>query len=275
MSSAEGTTPDPESPLRRSAAFSGLSGLAFAALFVAALVLIRQAPGLDVPDSTYTAFYSVGRGNVLVTVGLHIVPFAGIAFLWHMSATRTLIEAIPGAPSEMPRWLQLGSGIAFVCLLFTGTAAVGAVALLTVFSSAPLPPPDVARTMTSVGYGMVFVFGVRVAGMFIIATTTLLRTRGLLPRWLAVLSYLAAAFLLVSTTYHPAVLLVLPGWVTAVSVALTAHSFRKGSPLSTPLRQAPNATTASGAGRRSRRHASPTSPALSPQETSHEHDHRT
>ena len=77
---------------------------------------------------------------------------------------------------------------------------------------------------------MVFVFGVRVAGMFIIATTTLLRTRGLLPRWLAVLSYLAAAFLLVSTTYHPAVLLVLPGWVTAVSVALTAHSFRKGSP---------------------------------------------
>ena len=82
MSSAEGATLDPGSPLRRSAAFSGLSGLAFAALFVAALVLIRQAPGLDVPDSTYTAFYSVGRGNVLVTVGLHIVPFAGIAFLW-------------------------------------------------------------------------------------------------------------------------------------------------------------------------------------------------
>ena len=61
--------------------FSGLAGMAFAALFVTALVLIRQAPGLDVPDSTYAAFYSVGRGNVLVTAGLHIVPFAGIAFL--------------------------------------------------------------------------------------------------------------------------------------------------------------------------------------------------
>lgn len=251
-----------------------MSGLAFAALFVTALVLVRQAPGLEVPDATYTAFYRAGRGNVLVTVGLHIVPFAGIAFLWNMSATRTLIEAMPGAPSEMPRWLQLGSGIVFVCLLFTGTAAVGAVALLTVFSSAPLPPPDVARALTGVGYGMVFVFGVRAAGMFIIATTTLLRSRALLPRWLAVISYLAAGFLLVSTTFHPVVLLVLPGWVAAVSLALTAHSFRKDSPLSTSAHPAPNPQNPSGAGRRSRRHASPTSPALAPQETSHEHDHR-
>ena len=180
---------------------------------------------------------------MLVTVGLHIVPFAGIAFLWNMSATRTLIEAMPGALSEMPRWLQLGSGIVFVCLLFTGTAAVGAVALLTVFSSAPLPPPDVARALTSVGYGMVFVFGVRAAGMFIIATTTLLRSRALSPRWLAVISYLAAGFLLVSTTFHPVVLLVLPGWVAAVSPALTAHSFRKDSPLSTSAHPAPNPRT--------------------------------
>ena len=191
-----------------------------------------------------------------------------------MSATRTLIEAIPGAPSEMPRWLQLGSGIAFVCLLFTGTAAVGAVALLTVFLG-PTPP---ARRRTHADERRLR-HGLRLRrarGRHVHHRHHhLLRTRGLLPRWLAVLSYLAAAFLLVSTTYHPAVLLVLPGWVTAVSVALTAHSFRKGSPLSTSVQQAPHATTPSGAGRRSRRHASPTSPALSPQETSHEHDHRT
>lgn len=250
-----------------------MSGLAFAALFVTALVLVRQAPGLEVPDATYTAFYRAGRGNVLVTVGLHIVPFAGIAFLWHMSATRTLIEAMAGAPSEVPRWLQLGSGIVFVSMLFTGTAAVGAVALLTVFSSTPLPPPDVARALTSVGYGMVFVFGVRAAGMFIIATTTLLRSRGLLPRWLAVVSYLAAAFLLVTTTFHPAVLLVLPAWVTAVSIALLIHSFRRGSPLSTSIHTPRNPHIPSRASRRSRRQGTPP-PTLSPQESSHEHDHR-
>jgi hypothetical protein len=207
-------------PFRAYARASGLAGIVFAGLFFLALVLIRQAPGLAAPDRVYTDFYTVGSGNVLVTVGMHVVPFAGIACLWHISSTRTLIESLPGPPTGLPHWLQLGSGVVFVCMLFAGTAAVGAVALLTVFSPSPPPPPDVARTFTGAGYGMVFVFGVRAAGMYMITTTRLTRQRALLPRWLAVLSYLAAAFLLVTTTYYPATLLVFPGWVLLISVVL-------------------------------------------------------
>lgn len=228
--STEGAASTQRSPLQRGATLSGLSGMVFAGLFLTAFLLLRDAPGLDVPDSAYTSFYSAGSGNVLVTVGLHVVPFAGIAFLWHLSAVRTLIDVLPGPPSEIPRWLQVTSGIVFVCLLFAGTAAVASVALLTVFSSAPLPPPSVARTLTGAGYGMVFVFGVRAAGMFMMATTTLLRARGLLPRWFAVMSYLAAGLLLVSTTFHPAVLLVFPAWVASVSAALLVRGYRPPSP---------------------------------------------
>jgi hypothetical protein len=199
---------------------SALSGIVFAGLFVAALVLVRQAPGIAAPDRVYADFYTVGKGNVLVTAGLYVVPFAGITYLWHMSATRTLIESLPGSSAELPRWLQLASGVLFVCMLFAGTAAVGAVALLTVFSSTPLPSPEVARTLTAAGYGMVFVFGVRAAGMYMITTTTLARRHGLLPRWVAVVGYLGATFLLVSTTFHPATLLVFPGWVLLLSVVL-------------------------------------------------------
>ena len=65
---------------------------------------------------------------------------------------------------------------------------------------------------------MVFVYGVRAAAMFLLTTTTLARHRGLIPAWFSVLSYLAGAFLLVSTTFHPAVLLVFPVWVAAFSV---------------------------------------------------------
>jgi len=207
-------------PFRAYARVSAVSGIVFAGLFVAALVLVRQAPGIAAPDRVYAAFYTVGQGNVLVTAGLYIVPFAGITYLWHMSATRTLIESLPGSSSGVPRWLQLASGVLFVCMLFAGTAAVGAVALLTVFSSTPLPSPEVARTLAAAGYGMVFVFGVRAAGMYMITTTTLTRRRGLLPRWVAAVSYLGATFLLVSTTFHPAILLVFPGWVLLLSVVL-------------------------------------------------------
>lgn len=196
----------------------------FAALLAVALVLVRQAPGLDADELSYTAFYTVGRGNVLVTAGVYVVPFAGIAFMWHMGATRTLVEALPGSsPPEVPRWLQVTSGVLFVCMLFAGTATAAGVALLTVLSTSPLPDPGVSRALTGAGYAMVFVFGTRAAGMYMITTTTMARRRRLVPRWMALVSYLAATFLLVSTTFHPVTLMVFPGWVLLLSGVLLVN----------------------------------------------------
>jgi hypothetical protein len=141
-----------------------------------------------------------------------------------MIATRTLLQVRrPGSWTEVPHWLHLAASVIFVCLLFAGTAAVGAVALLTEFSDAPLPGPDVARALSSLGYALVFVYGVRAAGMYMLTTTGLMRSTGLLPRPLVLLSYLVAAFLLLSTTFHPAILLVFPAWVLMVSIVLLVH----------------------------------------------------
>ena len=54
--------------------------------------------------------------------------------------------------------------------------------------------------MLAVGYGMVFIYALRGAGMYALTTTNLLRQAGIMPQWLAVVSYLVAAFLLVE---HP------------------------------------------------------------------------
>src|ERR1700758_4205123 len=114
-----------------SAGAAVFSGIAFAVLFTLGLVLVNQIPRLDSPDSTYTAFYTTGSGGVLVTVGLYLVPFAGIAFLWFMMAFRALLDR----PADLTQGLQLASGVAFVCMLFAGTAAAGAVALMLHFTS--------------------------------------------------------------------------------------------------------------------------------------------
>ncbi|MHA6796336.1 hypothetical protein ACVGVM_22905 [Pseudonocardia bannensis] len=219
------------STARGHAQLAGWSGLLFAVLFTVGLFLVRQAPGVAAPDADYLAFYRDGGQSALVTLGLYIVPFAGIACIWHMIATRTLIQVLrPRSWSEIPHWLHLAAGVVFVCMLFTGSAAVGAVALLTRFSAAPPPPPDVARALAAAGYAMVFVYGVRAAGMYMITTTGLARAAGVLPRWVAVLSYLAATFLLVSTTFHPAILLVFPAWVALMSTALLIHRPRGATP---------------------------------------------
>src|ERR1700689_2984848 len=164
---------------------AAFSGIVFAVLFTAGLILVDQIPRLDSPDSTFTAFYLAGSGGGLVTVGLYLVPFAGIAFLWFTMAFRTLLDR----PAGLTEGLQMASGVAFICMLFAGTAAAGAVARMLHLANVRAPPVSVDRVLSSVGYGLVFVYGVRVAGMFAITTTTLARRAALIPGGLAVLSY--------------------------------------------------------------------------------------
>ena len=174
---------EPVSPGTSSAArIAAVSGLVFAVLFVAALVFVHRAPTLGDPDTTYAAFYADGGDQLFVAVGLYLVPFAGIAFLWHMTAMRDVLNTLTPTPSAMAHGLNLLAGILFVTLLFAGTAAVGATAFGVYFGHAPVEDPATARALTAVGYGLVFVFAVRGAGMFALTTTTLLRTAGVLPK---------------------------------------------------------------------------------------------
>jgi hypothetical protein len=203
---------------------AGWWGVVFAVLLVVSLLLVHRIPALGASDAKYKAFYGGAGADTLTVAGLYIVPFAGIACLWHMISTRTLLQVRrPQSWTATRHWLQLAACIVFVSMLYAGTAAAGAVALLTKFSSAPLPGPDVTRALSSVGYTLIFVYGVRAAGLYILTTTALGRSAGMLPKPVVIISYLAAIFLLLSTTFHPAVLLVFPGWVLLLSIVLLVH----------------------------------------------------
>jgi hypothetical protein len=104
----------------------------------------------------------------------------------------------------------------------------------------PPSPPRPAAPPAAVGYArLTGLLGVAfaMAGMYAITTTTLLLHAGLLPRWVALLSYLMAAVMLVSTTLHPALLLVFPGWVALAGLIVLSRTGRSGvrtSPRSRP-----------------------------------------
>jgi hypothetical protein len=180
------------------------------------------------PDPVYQAFYA-GGGHLIAVAGLNVVPFAGIAFLYHLAANRALYRGLPGA-SPLQAWLQVTSGVVFLCMMFAGTAALGAPALLGALGDGPPPAAETARTLAAVGYGLMFVFGVRVAGMHMITTTGLARKAGLLPRWLAAIGTLTALFLLVSATYHPVVLLVFPAWTAVLGVVVLLRVGHRPAP---------------------------------------------
>lgn len=208
---------------KAAARIAAVSGFLFAALFVTALVLLHRAPNLRDPDQAYAAFYAGGGDQVFVAVGLYLVPYAGIAFLWHMTAIRNVLDTLTPSPSAMAHGLNLLAGAIFVTLMFAGTAAVGAVAFGIYFGHSPAEDPSVARALTAVGYGLVFIFAVRGAGMFALTTTTLLRNAGVLSRIPAVVAYVLAVFLLVAVTNNPVAVLVFPAWVVLISVFLLRH----------------------------------------------------
>jgi hypothetical protein len=211
------------------ARLSSLTGILFAALFVVALVLVDTTPTLSASDAEITAYYA-GGSTLLATVGIYLIPFAGIAFLWHAHCTRLLIATSTPSPSAIPYGLQLVSGVLFVVLLFAGTASAGSVALLKDLTSAPLPSADFVRGMLAVGYGMVFVYALRGAGMYALTTTNLLRQAGIMPRWVGLMSYLLAAFLLLSTVMHPAAMLIFPSWVVIAGLVIFIRAGRVAEP---------------------------------------------
>ncbi|PVZ07892.1 hypothetical protein [Actinomycetospora cinnamomea] len=206
--------------------FAAVLGLVFAALFVAALVTVNGAPHLDAPVADYAAFYDGAGDTVVTAVAIYLVPLAGIAFLWFAVALRSVLDTLGTPPSGLAHGLNLLSGVVFVALLFAGTAAMATPVLLTTIGGGAPLAPDTARALSALGYGLVFLFSVRGAGMFAVTTTTLLRGAGVMPRGVAVAAYALATWLLVTATDHPVSLLVLPAWVLLVAVVLLRHDRR-------------------------------------------------
>jgi hypothetical protein len=97
-------------------------------------------------------------------------------------------------------------------------------------TSAPLPSADFVRGMLAVGYGMVFVYALRGAGMYALTTTNLLRQAGIMPKWVGLMSYLLAAFLLLSTVMHPAAMLLFPTWVVIAGLVVFIRAGRVAEP---------------------------------------------
>lgn len=205
---------------------AGVAGLLFSALFVAALLLARTRPAAGSSAEEIADFYLEDRGRVAL-VGLYLVPFAGIAFLWFVAAIRSHLGE---REDRFFATALLGSGILFVAMLFAASAAAGSLVAGVKFLDQPPPSADAIVLARSMGFAFLFVFGVRVAAVFMLVASTIGLRTGFLPRWLVVAGYAGGVVFLFTVTYVELLALILPVWVTAVSVVI----LRAGSPSREP-----------------------------------------
>jgi hypothetical protein len=196
---------------------AGVAGFVFAALFVVSMLLIRERPATGSSAEEIADFYLEHNAGRVVLVGLYLVPFAGIAFLWFLAAIRSHLGA---REDHFFGTVLLGSGLLFVAMLFAASASAGALVAGVKFLDEPPPSADAIVLARGLGYGLLFVFGVRIAAVFMLVVSTIGLRTGLLPRWLVVAGYVGGLVFLFAVTYVELLALLLPAWVAAVSVVI-------------------------------------------------------
>jgi len=194
---------------------AAIAGMVFSLLMIISLGIIRLAlPG----DPTEQSRVNPGFGNA-VPIALHLVPFAGIAFLWFLGVLRNRIGS---AEDQFFATVFLGSGLLFVASLFASAAIAGAVLGSTQTRLTQQVSGEVYRFAWQMGYAFLNVFAVRMAAVFIFSTCVIAVRTGIFPRWIAFSGFVCGMALLLVISNWLWIVMLFPLWTILVSAYILA-----------------------------------------------------
>jgi hypothetical protein len=208
------------SPLRTPRA-AAVAGIIFSVLLITALTLLR----VSAPPSPGTAgiWLTDSAHRAAVAIGLNLIPFAGIAFLWFIGVLR---DRIGEREDRFFATVFLGSGLLFVAMLFVAAATAGA---LIAGASSALPGSGALALGRNVTTSLLNVYSMRMAAVFTLTTVTIARRTQIVSRWLTLAGIACAVVLLVGIGITPWVELLFPLWILALSLDILLPGFRASS----------------------------------------------
>jgi hypothetical protein len=192
---------------RRSAA---IAGIVFGVLLLVGLTMLRIA----LSEGTLQTFQTDAQRRGLIRLSLHLVPFAGIAFLWFIGVVRDQLGSVE---DRLFSTVFLGSGLLFLAMLFVG--AVLSSGLLAMLAESNLNA-DLFAYGRSTTQTLISVYAMRMAAVFTISVSTVGLRTSAMPRWVSYIGYLVALILLVAAGEHKWTQLLFPAWVLLVSVVI-------------------------------------------------------
>ena len=204
--------------MRGMARWSPLSGAVFVALSAVAFALRSGAPVDDDSDASILEYFnSSGHRNRDIAAFLCALA-AALFFVWFLSALCTRLAHAEGKPGAL-------TAAAFGAGLISATLWLAAKALLISSSAASSTSefkldPNTFRILNDVGF-ILWISGTTIAAVTVIATALVSLRSGPLPKWLAWLSLLVAATMLLAVLAF--FFLSWLGWVLVVSIVLTSR----------------------------------------------------
>jgi hypothetical protein len=228
---AMSTTPTEIRPPSAPPRVVAISGMVFAGLYIASLVLVRLAVPADPNDPG--AWLADPTLRSKIPVALNLIPFTGIAFLWFMGVLR---NRIGGHEDRFFSTVFLGSGLLFVAMLFV--AAAVAQGLLAAFENEGglLGQSETYAFARAVGYALMNTYAVKMAAVFIIVTSSIGLRTAVFPRWMVFVGYALALVMLLTISGFAWIALVFPSWVLLLSVYILVTDFGQGRQVATSVR---------------------------------------
>ena len=202
---------------------AAVAGIIFSVLFTISMVLIRLA----IPEElSGTSIASRLQGNTTtISLALTLVPFAGIAFLWFIGVVRSRLGTLE---DQFFSTVFFGSGLLFLAMVFASAAIAGGMLSSYAIEADTLVKSGVITFGRAIMYTITNVYGVRMAGVFMVSLATIWIRTHVMPRVFVFLTYALALVLLVSSNLTLWLVLVFPAWVFVISVFILIVSLRGG-----------------------------------------------
>ena len=205
-------------PLRtpKAAAFAGIG---FSVLQIISYILMQSSIGAEEMHEQGL----LGEYARQITLAMGLLPFAGIAFLWFLGVLR---DRLGHLEDQFFSTLFFGSGLLYLAMTFVSAAITGG--LVTLYAVAP--ELFIESGILVFGRAIIYKFNntyaIRMAGMFMFVLGTIWVRTGLMPRWLAILTYLTALTLIIGVAFWPWSTLFFPAWVFLVSLYILVLNYR-------------------------------------------------
>jgi hypothetical protein len=196
---------------------AAIAGVVFSLLTLASFGLLWSA----IPADPQASGVWVAANASVIQLALNLLPFAGIAFLWFIGVIR---DQLGQREDRFFATVFFGSGLLFLGMLFVAAAGVGA--MLAAFGDEPTASgaSPAFRFARAVSVSLVNVYMVKMAGVFMISTSTVAMSTRFAPRWLAGLGYLLAALLLLGSSFFRWSFALFPLWVLLLSIQILARN---------------------------------------------------
>jgi hypothetical protein len=199
---------------------AAIAGILFSLLTVASFWLLW----ISVPADPQEPGSWLSANSSTVALGLNLVPFAGIAFLWFIGVLRDRLGQLE---DRFFATVFFGSGLLLLGMLFTGAALVGAILIAFAAQPEELINSATFHFARAAVYSILNIYGVKMAGVFMVTTSTVAIYTGFAPRWLAILGYVLSLLLLFGSYYVRWSFVVFPGWVFMISICVLLDNLRR------------------------------------------------